>query len=490
MSAASAATLSPLVNVSAFIMLHGGVRPIPLPIPLQKSKKAEEEKKEEKYQLTGGVLPQNIRLFAPAILGNSYYDTTDSDKFVHKIHKTYVEPPIPQLPYIDYCLDQIRKFEEEHVAMCGIQMAASGAMKHQDETKAREGRLLMSDTIAHKSCVEWREHRHFIEQKTYSIPHDDKPPTSIMFFCQKSGIPLLIHKEFKDRFDSITGTHNFDTGTTGEAGNIHYKCACDIPSRICSIQFTNDHDVSLIPFQTIHQLLSDVVSTALSTIPRDNIHISMFDFTCSEMIFPGDYSVRGNFRPEFISSNERDNTLVYGTYDVERARRLDHDKSGEFPSAQAGSPSPEPVDAKLRVRPYETGSMIPGGAAATVPSVSPGVPPTPILTVHLSPDVVSFVDFKSKFKGALASVSPVISSQKRPAIELVDLLGLGQPGRPGPPPPPPRPLEADGGSHRTHTRSHRSRRHPRVGKKVSLRRRRRLTKARSRRHTRKRETKN
>lgn len=487
MSAASAATLSPLVNVSAFIMLHGGVRPIPLPIPLQKSKKAEEEKKEEKYQLTGGVLPQNIRLFAPAILGNWYYDTTDSDKFIHEIHKTYVKPTIPQLPYIDYCLDQIRKFEEEHVAMCGIQMAASGAMKHQDETKAREGRLLMSDTIAHKSCVEWREHTHFIEQKTYSIHHGDNPPNSIMFFCQQGGIPLLIHQGFKDRFDGITGTYKFDTG---EAGNIHFKCACDLPSRICSIQFTNKRrDVSLIPFQTIHQLLSDLVSDVL-VISRDKIHISMFDFTCSKMIFPGDYSVRGNFTPEFISSNQMDNTLVYGTYDVERARRLDHDKSGEFPWAQAGSPSPEPVDAKLRVRPYETGSMIPGGAAATVPSVSPGVPPTPILTVHLSPDVVSFVDFKSKFKGALASVSPVISSQKRPAIELVDLLGLGQPGRPGPPPPP-RPLEVDGGSHRTHTRSHRSRRHPRVGKKVSLRhRRRRLTKARSRRHTRKRETKN
>ena len=206
------------------------------------------------------------------------------------------------------------------------------------------------------------------------------------------------------------------------------------------------------------------------------------------MIFPGDYSVRGNFTPEFMSSNQRDNTLVYGTYDDERARRLEYDRRGVLPWAQDGSPSPAHVVGKLRVRPYE---MIPGGAAATVPSVSPGVPPTPILTVHLSPNVLSFVDFVSKFESRHRSVSPVIPPPKRPEITAADLLlQLGRSGRSGrsgrPPPPssPPGPENVDGGSHRT--RSHRSRRHPRVGKKVSLRHRRRLTKARSRRNTRKR----
>lgn len=474
MSAASSATLGPPVNVSAFIMMHGGVEPIPL-----------YHQPGQKYKLTGVKVPRNIRLFAPAILGNSYYvyNDTETNQNIQDIHKEYVEMGDGKRPaYITYCLDKIRDFEKKEISMCETHMAASGAMSHQneeDKKKARKTRLDVSRTAEHLSCIEWREHDFFIEQKTYSINHDDNPPNSIMFFCQEGEIPVPIDQAFKDRFDGITGTYEFVRETTKTQGTIHYNCACDVNSRICSIQFTNDHDVPLIPFRTIYELLLELVSYVFS---RDNIHISIFDFTCDDLLFPGDYhEVDGRFRPEFISSNKRDGTLVYGTYDVERARRLDYERSGEYALAQSGSPSPRPLDSILRVRQYETDSIRPGGVAATVPSVSPGVPPTPTLTVHLSPQVVSFVDFEPRFKSRPRSVSPDITYQTRTPIELTTQSGdLRQQ----------KPVKPDGGSHRTHTRRRHSCRHPRVGKKVSLRhgrrRRHRGTKGRSRRNTRKR----
>ena len=176
MSAASAATLGPRMNVSAFIMMHGGVDPIPLHNPPG-----------EEYNLTGVELPRNTQLFAPAILGNAYYDTIETDKFIHEIHKRYVSQQRPA-DYITYCLDQIREFEEEDVAMYGIKGSVSVAMPDQNE-KLRRDRLLMEEIIAHKSCVKWKKHTHFIAEKTYSIHVKDTPPNSIMFFCQEGGIP-------------------------------------------------------------------------------------------------------------------------------------------------------------------------------------------------------------------------------------------------------------------------------------------------------------
>ena len=103
------------------------------------------------------------------------------------------------------------------------------------------------------------------------------------------------------------------------------------------------------------------------------------------------------------------------------------------------------------------------GAAAAADTHSPPRDPSDTFTIYLLDDVESFVDFESKFENRSRSVSPVI---------LI------------------RPILPNGGTRQsTHTR-----RHPRVGKKVSIRhghrRRRRGTKGRSRRNTRKRETKN
>jgi hypothetical protein len=444
-------------------MMHGGVDPIHIHIPVPPN----EEEKE--YQLTGASLPSNTQLFAPVILGNSYYDHIESNEFIHKIHKEYLDKMRDGRPpdnYINYCLDRIREFEKEDVAMCEIKMAASGAMLHQNEEKARKERLKMSETVVHKSCVEWRKHEHFIEQKTYSIHRVDKPPNSIMFFCQEDGRPNAMDLAFKQRFDSITGICEFDRKMPGRPGGtkdtINFECACDLQSQICSIRFTDTRDVHLIPFHTIQEMLLELVSAVYNIDDDRKIHISLsfFDFTCDDLRFPGVYhEVHGSFRPVFISSNEREQTLVYGTIGKEIAERIEHEHTGVFKWAQYGSPSPQPPDARLRVRPYETGSIRPGGAAAIVPSVSPGVPPTSTLTVHLSSDVMSFADFVSKFKDRPRSVSPGIKMYS--------------------------------GSHRTHTRRCRSRHHPRVGKKVSLRhgrRRRRGTMANSTRSNRKRKT--
>ena len=50
------------LEVKGFIMMHGGV----YPIPTRRSIK--------EFELTGATLPPRTQLFAPAILGNSYYD--------------------------------------------------------------------------------------------------------------------------------------------------------------------------------------------------------------------------------------------------------------------------------------------------------------------------------------------------------------------------------------------------------------------------------
>jgi len=428
MAAASSARTSPSVNISAFIMMHGGVYPIPLT--------------NEEYRLTDATLPRQTQLFAPAILGNSYYDHIESNEFIHQIHTEYLKMPDEKRPdnYINYCLDRIREFEKEDVAMCEIKMAASGAMSHKNKQNAQQGRkqrLLASQTVAHKSCVEWREHKHFIEQKTYSIHHEDKPPNSIMFFCHEDGRPKAIDQKFKTRFDSLTGWHEFEREIPGspevKQDNIHFNCACDLTSQICTIEFTGMTSVLLIPFRIIQEMLLDLVSNVYYIHDENNIHISFFDFTCNDLFFPGDYhEVSGGFRPVFISSNEREQTLVYGTIGKERAEMIEREQSGVFPWAHVGSPSPEPPDARLRLRLKD--------AAATVLSVSPAVPPTPTLTVHLSPEVMSFVDFVSKVRDRSRSVDPILP----------------------------------GGSHRTHTRRLRRKHYPRVGKKVSLRHGRRL----------------
>ena len=383
----------------------------------------------------------------------------ESDNFIHEIHKEYLK--MREAPYINYCLDRIREFEKRDVALYKMEIAATDDMSYPNKQEAQQGRkdrLSKSRIVEHKSCVEWREHTYFIEQKTYSIHRGDNPPNSIIFFCQEDGRPKAIDQAFKMRVDNIRGTcefvreRNFVREMTKQPDSINFECECDLTSQMCSIRFTDQRNVPFIPFLTLYELLSDLVS-ALYYIEQTNIHISFFDFTCDDLFFPGVFNERiGSYKPVFISSNERDKTLVYGTNNEQQTTRINYETTtGIFQYAHKGSPSPQPKSSTLRLRPHEFDSGIrPGGAAVTAHSESPAVPPSPTLTVHLSPEVISFVDFVPKCTVSARSVSP--DSKRTRKYEHVT------------------PLDVDGGSHRTHTHTRRiSLRHPRVGKKVSLR---------------------
>jgi hypothetical protein len=282
-------------------MLHGGIVPTPT---------------DDKtiYKLRADTLPPNTHLFAPSILGNSYYDHPESGDFIRKIHKEYMEQPSPRKDYIAYCLDQIRAFEQDDVDKINAQLEAS--YKDQDLPEQRKrplerpDRLEGLDTVVHKSYVKWKKHTHRILEKIYFIPSTkDTPPNSIMFFCEDA-------LTFSDGFEELY--QNPDEPMVYPKNHlIKYVVEYDEGSKICVIRFVNDENVDLIPFDNIYEILSGVVSHVL---PEDRVELSIFDFTCSEMIFPG-YS-RSDLTPVFLSSQEKDNRLVYGTIYTQRAKEM------------------------------------------------------------------------------------------------------------------------------------------------------------------------
>jgi hypothetical protein len=435
MSAASSATSGPPVNVSAFIMTHGGVEP---------DIYTEEE---NEYILSANPLPPKTQLFAPSILGYSYYDHQESELFIDEIHVNYIKKQSPRPDYILYCLDTIREFEKIDVARKETAIKISGAKQHPPEKEHHERakRLIFSETVLHKSRVEWHPHTHYIRQKTYSIHANDKPKNSIMFFCEQDLSAIVSSEEFKQKFNNSFTTHRYYGIVTGE---IYYVVGYDQESRVCSIRFINMYDVNVIPFFTIHEILSNVVSFVL---PGRDVHLSIFDFSCSDIRFP---HLTGGNETIFLSSEQHSRPfprLVYGIIPKDRATEMKRKEHGQLPYAYLGSPSPQPRQTTLR----SFMNSVDAAAAAAADTPSPGRAPSVTLTVYLLDHVESFVDFESKFEGRSRSVSPIL------------------------------PI---GGS-RESTRRRHSRHHPRVGKKVSLRdgrRRRRGTKGRSRRNTHKR----
>ena len=370
----------PPVNVSAFIMMHGGVNP--------------EKQNENEYVLSATELPPNTQLFAPSILGNSYYDHQESDRFIHQIHEEYIKKN-PRPDYIVYSLDKIREYERMDVARFETARTNSGDKPVQDE-RERSKRLEFSETIEHKSRVTWQTHHHFITQKTYSIYANDNPKNSIMFFCEEDLTSVVSSDAFKKRFNNSFTTHSRSI-MTRMTGDIHYVVGYNTVSRICSIRFVNISNVNLIPFLTIHEILSNVVSYVLR---GREVYLSMFDFTCSELTFLGEYApARGNLKPVFISSDKRDRALVYGTINKERVKEMWLTDRGRLPWAHSGSPSPQPRLMRSFLAP------VVGAAAADTPSPARH---TPTLLVHLLHYVETFADFESKYEDRSRSISPNI----------------------------------------------------------------------------------
>ena len=389
------------VNVSAFIMMHGVVKPRPIP----KSQQMLGDPPSHEYILSASRLPRNIQLFAPSILGYSYYDHPKSEDFIYLIHVDYQALPLPKPSYIDYCLQEIPRFEQAYVESLEKTLEHNFGKPSQTEHE-RKLQHDRSEAITHNSRVEWKEHEFYIEQKTYFIDPIDEPKNSIMFYCQEQPQVNLLLSIFQE-------TAQF---TTVKKSVIHYKVEYKRP--IFIIHFLNKVGVNDILFNDIINILLSVLQEIISRHHR--FTLSIFDFTCSELIFPSDDRVSG-VKPVLISSESGFRPrLVYGTIRDDRSSQMDRDEGGgRLAAANYGSPSPRPslsLSSQSSSQSSSHRSSFSGRSVSTSPAH-----PTASLIVHLLGGVETFVNFKLKFDSRGRSVSPPPVLEKVP--EEVDRGG-------------------------------------------------------------------
>ena len=367
-----------VVNVGGFIMTHGGVKPKIATIQSYLKQKPDYPPSHE-YVLTAKPLPENTRLFAPSILGNVYYDHPDSEGFIHKLHEEYMK--ITEKPrYIDYFLQEINKFEQEYV------VSSEKRLEQESRHTLRDIilRSLLSKAIVHKSRVEWKEHKSCIAEKTYFINPEDKPQNSIMFFCEENPPIDVSSPIFTTKGQFIT---------EGEK-HISYSVEHKVPMFI--IHFENENEVENILLDDIRNLLLDVLHNIISV--QHSIRLSIFDFTCSELIFPTDDDRLSGVKPVLLSSDKSSGHppfLLYGTIrDVRFSEIL---RMGRMSPAHTGSLSPA-----RRMLSVEEQSYLSGRRATPSPAH-----PTASLVVHLVGGVESFADFnESKYDSRARSISP------------------------------------------------------------------------------------
>lgn len=416
-----------LIEVAAFIMMHSGVDPIFKETIFNESNPYDSY---YQYELTGTEITKpNIRLYAPSILGYSYYDHQRSEEFLKEMNRDYNEHTEPS--YTGYCLRKIQEFEQTHVA------DTRRVLEKQHPTgDDRELRLNAHEMVTHKQRVEWKEHRHYITEKTYSIRSDDNPKNSIMVCCQKVDIDKRqIAKATEELNKHVKDTHLKDKQYT-------YELEYDEGTKTCSIRFNTSADINFIPFTTIVEIIEIFLERVLAESQKYTL--SIFDFTCSEVEFVS--HPNPTEKPIFLSYDERTNTMIYGTNPTEEASKSERDKR-VLSYAHPGSASPH----RHLLRSAFT--VHPG------PAVSPSPErPTPTIHVKLDSNITTFVDVNPIVE--LGGDSMSLSSDSYPQQYSLSSDG------------------GDGGS----------RRRRRTIKKVSLRNRRR-TKVRSKRSKRQRKTK-
>lgn len=349
------------IEVAAFIMMHAGIDSLQIDTP-----------ESYHYRLQASPVPHDINLYAPSILGYSYYDSLKSVDFLHDTNRTYLSTqPRPLQNYIDYWLEQIKSFEQQHVA-------DTTKLLHGDEIQVvdRDIANLYREMGILKPRVNWKKHRHYITQKTYAIDahskNRDEPPSSIIFCCQED-----LPDELVQQANSALKSEEFKD----------YKCVCayDRPSRTFSIQFMVERNIRNILFETILLLIRIVLRIVL---PQGH-NLSIFDFTCSEVDFLG---LPQQLTPVFLSYNESENRMIYGTIPTEQFHHHEFNKL-HLRFAPTGSASPAPHRSHFNT---DKG-----------PSHSPSpAHPTLLIYVLLDQDITTFVDVNLKVEVGSISISP------------------------------------------------------------------------------------
>jgi len=212
-----------------------------------------------------------------------------------------------------------------------------------------------------------------------------------MFYCQEQPQVNLLLSIFKEPAQF----------TTANKSVIQYKVEYKRP--IFIIHFLNEDGVDDILFNDIINILLSVLQQIISQQHR--FTLSIFDFTCSELIFPSDDRVSG-VKPVLLSSESGLRPrLVYGTIRDDRSSQMDRDEGGgRLAAANYGSQSPRPslsLSSQSSSQSSSHRSSFSGRSVSTSPAH-----PTASLIVHLLGGVESFVNFKLKFDSRGRSVSP------------------------------------------------------------------------------------
>jgi hypothetical protein len=155
-------------------MTHGIVTPTPTPRPIVSEP--------THYTVTAAKLPDNITLYAPAILGYSYYEDKQTEHIVTQAARSL------QAPHQDIAqkfLHDLQQYVNYKISRL-IRYLSLVALPHGDD---RRDRLEKQETLTVRTQMEWRKHSHYIREKEYQIYPDDeknpskKLPSCIMIYC-------------------------------------------------------------------------------------------------------------------------------------------------------------------------------------------------------------------------------------------------------------------------------------------------------------------
>lgn len=392
---AAARPPSDTIEVAAFIMMHAGIDPI-LTRASPKDSPASYD-----YRLDASDVPDGINLYAPSILGYSYYDSLKSVDFLHDTNRTYILSRRPRQNYIDYWLEQIKRFEEKHVA--NTTKLLDGTIPVGERAK----RNFYGEIVTLKPRVKWKKHTHYITQKTYATDANytvnGEPPSSIIFCCQedlpenpvdKATRALQLIPEFKD-----------------------YNCVCayDERSHTFSIRFMAERNIINIPFVDI--ILRIITTVVTAVLDARKYNLSIFDFTCSEVDFLDLPQTEPPVTPVFLSYNESENIMIYGTNPTESFHHHEYNKL-HLPFAGPGDASPAPHRSQFKT---DEG-----------PSHSPSpAHPTRLIYLQLDDNIKTFVDVNLKVEVGSISISPPRQPPRQPPIQSNTKRKKSEDGRGG-----------------------------------------------------------
>lgn len=385
MAAAAAASSVPVVKVCAFIMTHGQVKP---EINDAMSHIDPPDSQQIHYTVTATPLPANITLYAPAILGYSYFEDKKTEDIITKVGR-WLKPIHEDIAntFLRYLQDYVKfKISRLNQHLC------AETLPHGDD---RTDRLEKQETLTVRSQMEWREHQHYIEEKKYIIYPDDeekdplkKFPSCIMIYCDN--VRKDIMKTLNETFNAPNTTY------FSEHNQITYTVTYDKASSTFKIDFgdTKAQNVSLDDIIFLIKNLVFTVSPPGTTF--DKMMLSIFDMTCDDFSFPNIDAA--NETAVLLSSvySKGDPTLVFGTILEGRAAALELQTQTRWPSWSSGDGF---------WNSYQSGveSVSPSPSYSSSRSRSPilrhfhsldGMRPSKTHIVHLLHGVESFVNFR------------------------------------------------------------------------------------------------